>query len=189
MRREQSSPRSVEGLDVERLRIAILVARFNEDITGELLAGARAFLEESGLPAGSADVYFVPGAWELPQTAARVVEAGRHDAVIALGCVIRGETPHFDFISDEAARGLGAVARSADIPVTFGVLTTDTLAQAQERADRNGQDKGREAALAALGLVEVYQRIREGAEAREGGEDHGVRDASPGGKSPAAGDA
>lgn len=157
------------NLDVEGLRLAILVARFNEDITRELLAGARACLGEAGVSGDAVDVHFVPGAWELPQAAARVVEAGRHDAVVVLGCVIRGETPHFDFISAEAARGLGAVARRSTIPVAFGVLTTDTLAQAEERADRTGQDKGREAALAALEMVDVYRRIQNGDPAPEPG--------------------
>lgn len=159
MRRDSSAPHSLLDIDPEGIRVAVLVARFNQDITDELLAGARAALEEHGIPEDFTDVFFVPGAWELAQAAARVVESGRHDAVIALGCVIRGETPHFDFISGEAASGLGAVARSATVPVTFGVLTTDTVAQAEERADRKGQDKGREAALAALEMIALYRRI------------------------------
>ncbi|MDX1566293.1 MAG: 6,7-dimethyl-8-ribityllumazine synthase [Longimicrobiales bacterium] len=162
VRRESLSTRVPEELDVEGLRVAVLVARFNEDITRELLAGARACLQEAGVSADAVDVYFVPGAWELPQAASRVLATGEYDALVALGCVIRGETPHFDFISAEAARGLGAVARTSTIPVAFGVLTTDTVAQARERADRKGQDKGREAALAALEMVGVYRQIRHG---------------------------
>lgn len=170
MRREASpSSRLPEDLDPDGLRIALLVAHFNDDVTGELLAGARACLLEHGIPEDEIDVFHVPGAWELPQTAARVVAAGGHDAVVALGCVIRGETPHFDFISAEAARGLGAVARSASIPVTFGVLTTDDLEQARERADRDRQDKGREAATAALEMIGVFQKIRAPGEGPEGG--------------------
>ena len=170
MRREASpSSRLREDIDPESLRIALLVARFNEDVTEELLAGARACLLAHGISEDAVDVFRVPGAWELPQTAARVVAAGLHDAVVALGCVIRGETPHFDFISAEAARGLGAVARSASVPVTFGVLTTEDLEQALERADRDGQDKGREAAAAALDMIGVFRSIRDPAEGPDSG--------------------
>lgn len=142
--------------------MALLVARFNEEITEELLEGARACLRAHGGEPERQDVFRVPGAWELPQTAARIVEAERHDAVVALGCVIRGETPHFDYICAEAARGLGAVARASAIPVTFGVLTTDTIEQARVRADRDGMNKGWEAALAALETVRVFDRLSEG---------------------------
>lgn len=159
MRRDRSASRVRDDLSVEDRRFALLVARFNEDVTDELLEGARACLEAHGGGAGSADVLRVPGAWELPQAAARIVEVGRHDAVVALGCVIRGETPHFDYICAEASRGLGAVARASPVPVTFGVLTTDTLEQALERADRDGLDKGWEAALAALDMAHLYARI------------------------------
>ena len=135
------------------------MARFNEEITDELLEGARDCLRAHGAEDGGLDVFRVPGAWELPQAAARIVEAGRHDAVVALGCVVRGETPHFDYICQEASRGLGAVARRGPIPVAFGVLTTDTLEQARIRADRNELDKGWEAALAALEMIHLRQRL------------------------------
>ncbi len=137
------------------------MSRFNEEVTEELLEGARACLRAHGAKEPDVRVYRVPGAWELPQAAARIVEAGGHDALVALGCVIRGETPHFDFISGEATRGLGAVARDAPIPLSFGVLTTDTAEQARERADRSGLDKGWEAALAALEMLALYRRIEE----------------------------
>lgn len=143
-------------------RFALLVSRFNEAITEEMLEGARACLLQHEVAEGDVEVFRVPGAWELPQAARAAVDAGAHDAVIALGCVIRGETPHFDFVAGEAARGLGEVARSGTIPVAFGVLTTETVEQARERADRQGGDKGREAALAALEMVSVLDRIREG---------------------------
>lgn len=159
MRRDRTPSRTRDDLRAEGRSFALLVARFNEDVTDQLLDGAVACLRAHGADDESVDVYRVPGAWELPQAAARVVEAGRHDGVVALGCVIRGETPHFDFISAEASRGLGAVARASSVPVTFGVLTTDTLEQARERADRDGLDKGWEAALAALEMAELYARI------------------------------
>lgn len=161
MRREASPSSGLpEGIGPEGLRIALLVARFNDDITGALLTGARAALKDHGIAEDAIDVIRVPGAWELPQAAARVVDARGHDAVVALGCVIRGETPHFDFISEEATRGLGAVARSASIPVTFGVLTTEDLEQARERADPERLDKGGEAAAAALEMMGVFRRIQ-----------------------------
>lgn len=137
-------------------RVALVVARFNGDVTAELLDGCRAGLTEFGVSTDDVDIYLVPGAWELPQTARRVVALGRHDAVIALGCVIRGETAHFDYVAGEASRGLGAVARSSDVPVIFGVLTTDSEEQAWARASRDGDDKGRELALSALHMIELY---------------------------------
>lgn len=141
-------------------RFALLVSRFNEEITGEMLEGARACLLQHEVAEEDVEVFRVPGAWELPQAARALVEAGRHDAVVALGCVIRGETPHFDYVAGEAARGLGQVARSGSVPVAFGVLTTETVEQARERADRARGDKGREAALAALEMVALLDRIR-----------------------------
>ena len=144
---------------VEGLRLAILVARFNSDVTERLLAGAhRCVADAHGRPA-SIDVYHVPGAFELPQAAARVVALGRHDAVVALGCVIRGETPHFEYVSSEAARGLGAVARASAVPLAFGVLTTDDRAQALARAGEGSDNKGYEAVLAALEMAALLRRM------------------------------
>lgn len=160
MRREASS-RVREDLSAAGRRIAVLVARYNEEVTEALLRGARDCLRAHGAADDAVDVFRVPGAWELPQAAARVVSAGRHDAVVALGCVVRGETPHFEFISHEAARGLGAVARSTSIPVSFGVLTTETMEQARVRADPEGANKGWEAALAALEMTALFERIAE----------------------------
>ncbi|MEJ2203808.1 MAG: 6,7-dimethyl-8-ribityllumazine synthase [Gemmatimonadota bacterium] len=141
------------------LRLAILVSRFNADITERLLQGARGCLEEHGADQDGIDVYFVPGAWELPQAAARIVRNDRHDAVLTLGCVIRGETPHFDYVCDEASRGLGVVARQSPIPVVFGVLTTDTHDQALARAGEGASNKGYEVALAALQMVAFQRRL------------------------------
>ena len=141
-------------------RFAIVVSRFNSDVTNDLLAGATASLIGHGVEAEDIDVYWVPGAWELPQTAGRLVGAARHDAVITLGCVIRGGTPHFDYVAGEATRGLGAVARASAIPVVFGVLTTDTREQAAERADPHGVDKGGEVASSAVEMVGLFDDLR-----------------------------
>lgn len=141
------------------VRVAVLAARFNGDVTDRLLDGALACLREHGAAEGDVDVYRVPGAWELPQAAARVVGAGRHDAVVALGCVIRGETPHFEYVSAEANRGLGEVARSSAIPVAFGVLTTDDRSQALARAAEGSGNKGYEAALSVLQMVALYRTL------------------------------
>ena len=150
-------------LDASGLRVAVVAARFNAEITDSLLAGALAALREHGAADEDITTFRVPGAWELPQTAARVVETGRYDAVVTLGCVIRGETPHFDFVCQEASLGLGAVARDADIPVVFGVLTTDDQAQARARAGAGKDNKGYEAAMAAVEMVRVFRTLEEGA--------------------------
>lgn len=145
------------GLDANGARAAVLVTRFHGDITERLLEGARACLEVHG--AGRVDVYRVPGAWELPQAAAQVLARGGHECIITLGCVVRGETPHFHYVCAEATRGLGAVARTADVPVVFGVLTTDTMEQALARSEEGPGNKGWEAALAALQMLELFRGL------------------------------
>ena len=147
------------SVDAAGLRIAVLVSRFNADITDRLLDGALSCLREHGAAEGAVDVYHVPGAWELPQAAARVAALGRHDALIALGSVIRGETPHFLYVCDQANRGLGEVARSSRAPLVFGVLTTDTHDQALARAGSGPANKGWEVAIAALQMVELYRAL------------------------------
>jgi 6,7-dimethyl-8-ribityllumazine synthase len=142
-------------------RVGILVSRFNGDVTGELLEGCRDTLEEFGVGADAVDVYWVPGAWELPQAARRIASLKRHDALIALGCVIRGETPHFDYVAGEASSGLGAVARETDIPIVFGVLTTETLDQAWARASQGEGNKGRELAQSALHMIGLYEGLED----------------------------
>jgi 6,7-dimethyl-8-ribityllumazine synthase len=146
-------------VDGTGVRVAVLVARFNADITERLLDGARACLREHG--ASHVDVYHVPGAWELPQAAAMVLAQGRHDALVALGCVIRGETPHFDYVCAEASRGLGVVARGSRAPVAFGVLTTDTHEQALARAAEGPSNKGYEAAISVLQMVDLYRSLED----------------------------
>lgn len=142
-----------------RRRVAILVARFNSMVTEQLLQGAERTLDTAGINKADRGVFYVPGAWELPQAAARLSRRGGWNAIIALGCVIRGETAHFDFVAGAANDGLGALAREIDIPVIFGVLTTENPEQALERADVQGSDKGGEAARAALDMMELYDRV------------------------------
>lgn len=146
-------------LDASGLRIAVIAARFNSEITDSLLAGALAALREHGASEEDLTTIRVPGAWELPQTAARAVDAGGFDAIVTLGCVIRGETPHFDYVCREASLGLGEVARRAHIPVLFGVLTTDNVVQARARSGAGRDNKGYEAALAAVEMVSVYRSL------------------------------
>jgi 6,7-dimethyl-8-ribityllumazine synthase len=140
-------------------RFALLVARFNGTITEQLLQGARDCLVRHGVADEDIDVYRVPGAWELPGLAARLAARGKHDALVALGCVIRGATPHFDHVAGEASRGLGAVARQHAVPVIFGVLTTDTIEQAVERSGTKSGNKGWDAALSALEMADLYRSL------------------------------
>lgn len=146
-------------LDGSGRRFAIVVSRFNSLITEQLLAGARDCLVRHGVEEAGIDVYHVPGAWEIPQAARRVLRAGGHDAIIGLGCVIRGATPHFDYVAGEAARGLGALSMEAEAPVVFGVLTTDTVEQALERAGTKAGNKGWDAALSALELADLFGQL------------------------------
>jgi 6,7-dimethyl-8-ribityllumazine synthase len=147
-------PRAAAGV-----RTALLVARFNQEITDRLLEGARRALLEHGAAPSDVTAIRVPGAWELPQAAARAVESGSFDAIVALGCVIRGDTPHFEYVCTEATLGLGAVARSARVPLAFGVLTTDDVEQARARAGDGRDNKGYEAAIAVLEMVSVYEQL------------------------------
>ena len=135
--------------DARGLKFAVVVARFNAAITEKLLEGARQALAEAG--AAAVEVFYVPGAFELPLAAQRLVKT--HDAVIALGAVIRGETPHFDYIAGEAARGLQQVALEHNVPVAFGVLTTDTYEQAEARAGGSHGNKGYDAAMTAVEMA------------------------------------
>lgn len=145
-----------EGDGGRGARIALLVARFNNMVTEQLLTGARDRLLAEGIPEDRIAVYRVPGAWELPQAARRIARSGRFDAIVAIGCVIRGETPHFDYVAGNANRGLGQVALAAEIPVVFGVLTTDDAEQAMSRCDVFGANRGSEFAEAALAMIEFY---------------------------------
>ena len=148
------------SLDGAGKRFAIVASRFNEDVTARLVDGAIRGLVGHGVVAGDLEVVRVPGAFELPSACQRVVERGGVDAVIALGCVIRGETPHFEYVAGAAAQGLGALSTSGGVPTVFGVLTTDTLEQAIDRAGPGEDNKGWEAALSALEMVNLLRDLR-----------------------------
>lgn len=141
-------------------RVAILVSRYNELVTTKLLEGARACCREAGIADAAVDVLWTPGAFELPTAAAAAAETGRYAAIVALGAVIRGETPHFDYVAGEAARGLNDVAVRHALPVAFGVLTVDTMQQALDRAGGAAGNKGYEAAAAAIELADALAELR-----------------------------
>lgn len=141
-------------------RVAVVVSRYNELVSQRLLAGARTCLSERGVEESAVDVVWVPGAFELPLAAAAAAVSGRYRAIVALGCVIRGETAHFEYVAGEAARGLQTVALTYRIPIGFGVLTTETFDQAVERAGGDAGNKGYEAADAALRMVDVLGAIQ-----------------------------
>lgn len=143
-------------------RVAVLVSRYNEVVTRRLLDGAREALTAGGIPESGIDVVWVPGAFELPVAAEQAAVSGAYRAIVALGCVIRGETPHFEYVAGEAARGLADVARDHRIAVGFGVLTTEDQAQALARAGGAAGNKGLEAARAALETAETLDRLRDG---------------------------
>ena len=147
------------GLDGSDLRLAVVVSRFNEIVTEPLLRGALATARDLGVGEDSLDVVRVPGAFELPQAARRLAGLGRYDAIVCLGAVVRGETPHFDYVCNEAARGLTMVAREFNLPVAFGVLTCDTMAQARARSGGSGGNKGDEAVRAAIEMANLFRKI------------------------------
>lgn len=156
-------PQILEGkLDATGLRFAIVVSRFNDLLTGRLVEGAMDCLLRHGARDEDILLVRVPGSWELPFTAQRLAATGRTDAVIALGVLIRGATPHFEYIAAESAKGLAQVAMQAEIPVSYGVLTCDTLEQALERSGSKAGNKGWHAALAAIEMARLYQQLREG---------------------------
>ena len=141
-------------------RVAILASRYNELITSRLLEGALACCREAGIARDDVDVVWVPGAFELPVAAAAAAGTGRYACLVALGAVVRGDTPHFEYVAGEAARGLNQVAVAHALPVGFGVLTVDTLQQAVDRAGGSAGNKGHEAAAAALQAADVIAQVR-----------------------------
>ena len=152
--------RTIEGLmDAKGLKAAIVVTRFNSLITEQLLIGALDALKRHGASEEDITVVRVPGAFELPQIARRLAMSGRFDALIALGAVIRGGTPHFEYISAEVAKGVAQISMQAPCAVSFGVLTTDTIDQAIERAGTKAGNKGAEAALAAIETAQVIRQV------------------------------
>lgn len=150
----------VEGhLTAAGRRFALVVARFNSFIGEQLVMGAIDTIVRHGGARDDITVYRAPGAFELPILAQRVARQGKHDAIVALGAVIRGSTPHFDYVAGEAVKGLASVALAENVPITFGVLTVDTIEQAIERAGTKAGNKGGEAALAAIEMADVLARV------------------------------
>jgi len=145
--------------DASGLRLAIVVSRFNVDVTGRLRDGAVRALREAGAAESNIHVFDVPGAFEIPQAARAAAETGRFDAVICLGCVIRGETPHFEYIASAVAHGITSASGDTGVPMAFGVLTTNSLEQAMARADDTPDNKGREAAAAAIEMASLFRAI------------------------------
>lgn len=141
------------------LRIAIVVARFNDFITERLLAGAHDALRRHDVSNDAVDVVWVPGCFEIPAVAKRLACTGQYDAVVCLGAIIRGATPHFDFVASQAASGIAAVAIDTGVPATFGVLTTDTIEQAIERAGTKAGNKGFDAAVSAIEMANLMRDL------------------------------
>ncbi len=152
--------KTIEGkLTVRGARFGIVVGRFNSFIVDSLLEGALDCLRRHGAEDADIEIVRVPGAFEIPLVTKRMAATGRYQAIIALGAVIRGGTPHFDYVAGECVKGLGSVSLSQDIPVTFGVLTVDTIEQAIERAGTKAGNKGEEAALTAIEMVNLLPQI------------------------------
>lgn len=153
-------PRELHGqLQADGRRFAVVVSRFNEFITSKLLGGAVDCLRRHGCDEANITIAHVPGAFEIPFAAKRLAESGKFDAVICLGCVIRGQTPHFEYVASEAARGIGQVGLTTGVPTTFGVITADTLEQAIERAGTKAGNKGVDAAMSAIELVSLIEQM------------------------------
>jgi len=150
----------IEGqLDARGLRFALVVSRFNEALTSRLESGAVDCLVRHGADEDAISIFRVPGAWEIPMVAAKLAAVGGYDAVICLGALVRGGTAHFDLISNEVAKGIAASAMASGIPITFGVITADTLEQAVERAGTKMGNKGWEAAQAAVEMARLYRGL------------------------------
>ncbi len=152
--------RVLEGkLDAQGLRFALVVSRFNEALTSRLESGAVDCLQRHGAADDDITIYRVPGAWEIPFVAHRLAASGGHDAVICLGALVRGGTAHFDLIAAEVAKGIAQSAMGSGVPMTFGVITAETLEQAVERAGTKMGNKGWEAALAAVEMARLYEHL------------------------------
>jgi 6,7-dimethyl-8-ribityllumazine synthase len=152
--------KTYEGkLLAQNLRFGIIVSRFNDFICDRLLGGALDALARNGADEEAIEVFKVPGAFEIPLLAKKVASTGRYDAVICLGAVIRGATPHFDYVANEVSKGVASVSLETGIPVAFGVLTTDTLEQAIERAGSKAGNKGWDAALAAIEMANLIKQV------------------------------
>ena len=153
--------KTIEGkLDASGLKFAIVVARFNSFITERLLTGAIDGLVRHGAKEEAIDVVRVPGSWELPLAVSEVAKTGKYNAILCLGAVIRGDTPHFDYVAGEATKGVSQVSMQTGVPIAFGVLTTNTVEQAVDRAGAKQGNKGFDAAMTAIEMANVLQRLR-----------------------------
>ncbi|HSR12024.1 MAG TPA: 6,7-dimethyl-8-ribityllumazine synthase [Thermodesulfobacteriota bacterium] len=154
-------PKIIEGkLSAKGLKFGIVVSRFNDFICDHLLSGALDVLNRNGAEGDDIDIARVPGAFEIPQVARKMALSRKYDAVICLGAVIRGATPHFEYIASEVAKGVASVGMESETPVTFGVLTTDNLEQAIERAGTKSGNKGWDAALSAIEMANLYREMK-----------------------------
>lgn len=147
-------------LRAEGLRFAIVVGRFNSFITERLLEGALDAIERCGGKVADVEVVRIPGSWEFPVTVRAIAAGKRHDAIICLGAVIRGDTPHFDYVAGEAARGIASASAETGIPIAFGVLTTNSVEQAIDRAGAKGGNKGFDAAMTAMEMANLLRKLR-----------------------------
>jgi 6,7-dimethyl-8-ribityllumazine synthase len=153
-------PREIHGkLAAEGRRFAIVVSRFNEFITGKLLSGAIDMLKRHGCEDDNLTCVHVPGSFELPLVAKKLAESGSYDAIVCLGCVIRGQTPHFEYVAGEVARGIAQVGITTGVPATFGVITADTLEQAIGRAGSKSGNRGGDAALSAIEMTSLLEQL------------------------------
>lgn len=156
-------PKVHEGLlTAEGFRFAIVAARWNDFLTARLTEGALDALRRLGAGEAAVEIFKVPGSFEIPLTALKVAESGSFDAVICLGTIIRGQTPHFDYVAGEAAKGIGQAGMKTGVPVLFGIVTADTLEQAIDRAGVKAGNKGFEAAMSAVELVNLYKQMQGG---------------------------
>ncbi|MEI8006791.1 MAG: 6,7-dimethyl-8-ribityllumazine synthase [Bacteroidota bacterium] len=152
--------RTIEGkLDAKGLKFAIVIARFNEFISGKLLSGCLDGLKRHGADEAEIDLVWAPGSFEIPLLAKKLANSGKYNAVICLGAVIRGATPHFDYVAAEVSKGVASASLDSGIPVIYGVLTTDNIEQAIERAGTKGGNKGFDAALAAIEMANVISQL------------------------------
>lgn len=153
-------PKIIEGKIVAKgMKFGIVASRFNDFICGRLIEGTVDALMRAGTEEKDITIYKVPGSFELPLTAKKLAKSGRYDAVICLGAIIRGATPHFEYISAEVSKGIAVVGLETEVPVVFGVLTTDTIEQAIERAGTKSGNKGADAAMTAIEMVDLFKKI------------------------------
>lgn len=147
-------------IKIEGKKVAIVCGKFNSIITEQLLGGAIENLVSHGCDENNIDVFWVPGAFEIPSTTKALVGSGKYDGIICLGAVIRGDTPHFDFVAAEATKGIGQISLNSDIPVIFGVLTTNTVEQAMNRAGAKSGNKGWDSAMCLMEMIDIRSQIK-----------------------------